>query len=329
MTPDLGDSEVGGSGSDRRPGSDSGPDRRPGPDGHAQARPAAAEPDHSPSTSAVERRQSRWATVLAVLQRVLYLVVTIAVGWAVYFFLLSRLARGPEQAWVFLPVWLILAYALLPRVHKILSSLYIPDYFIGRARTGDGVLGDPVNLAVVGTEEELRRAMRTAGWVEADPITPATAWHTLTSTVLGRTYPAAPVSWLYVFGNRQDLAFQREIDGNPRKRHHVRFWKCPPGWMLPGGLSVDWVGAGTYDRSVGLSLFTFQITHKIADRTDEERDFIITTLQAADAVESVHVILNYSSGYHHRNGGGDAIRTDGHLPIIDLYEPGRPGGFGS
>jgi hypothetical protein len=95
--------------------------------------------------------------------------------------------------------------------------------------------------------------------------------------------------------------------------------------MLPGGLSVDWVGAGTYDRSVGLSLFTFQITHKIADRTDEERDFIIETLRAARAVESVHVILNYSSGYHHRNGGGDAIRTDGHLPIIDLYEPGRPG----
>ena len=56
------------------------------------------------------------------LQRVLYLVVTIAVGWAVYFFLLSRLARGPEQAWVFLPVWLILAYALLPLTHVVLIS---------------------------------------------------------------------------------------------------------------------------------------------------------------------------------------------------------------
>jgi hypothetical protein len=318
VTPDLGGPNGAGSGSSHG----SSP-------GHGQPRAVPQEPDHSRIQSPVERRQSRWATVLAVLQRVLYLVVTVAVGWAVWFFLLSRLSRGPEQAWVFLPVWLILAYALLPRVHKILSSLYIPDYFIGRARTGDGVLGDPVNLAVVGTEEELRRAMRTAGWVEADPITPATAWHTLTSTVLGRSYPAAPVSSLYVFGNRQDLAFQREIDGNPRKRHHVRFWKCPPGWMLPGGLSVDWVGAGTYDRSVGLSLFTFQITHKIADRTDEERDFIIATLEAADAVESVHVILNYSSGYHHRNGGGDAIRTDGHLPIIDLYEPGRPGVVGS
>ncbi|MGX1159949.1 LssY-like putative type I secretion system component LssY [Arthrobacter sp. SLBN-100] len=281
------------------------------------------EPDHSRSSSPVVRRQSRWATVLAVLQRLLYLAVTIAVGWAVYYFLLARLSRGPEQAWVFLPVWLILAYALLPRIHRILSSLYIPDYFIGRTRTGDGVLGDPVNLAVVGPKEELRQAMLTAGWVEADPITPATAWRTLTSTVLGRSYATAPVSSLYVFGNKQELAFQREIDGNPRKRHHVRFWKCQPGWRLPGGLAVDWVGAGTYDRSVGLSLFTFQITHKIADRTDEERDFIIETLRSANAVESIHIILNYSSGYHHRNGGGDAIRTDGHLPIIDLHPPER------
>ena len=114
------------------------------------------------------------------------------------------------------------------------------------------------------------------------------------------------------------MAFQREIDGNPRKRHHVRFWKCPEGWKLPGGFAVDWVGAGTYDKRVGLSLFTFQITHKIADGTDEERDFIIETLRRARAVESVHVIAHFFSGYHHRNGGGDAIRTDGHLPIIDL-----------
>jgi hypothetical protein len=301
------------------------------PDGAGPAEPATPhrppagqtlqEPDHSRPVTAKARLRSRWATVVAVIQRLLYVVTTIAVGWAVYYFLLARLARGPEQVWVFLPVWLIAAYALLPRVHKILSSLYIPDYFIGRTRTGDGVLGDPVNLAVIGPERELREAMTTAGWTEADPITPATAWRTLIATLLGRSYPEAPVSSLYVFGNRQDMAFQREIDGNPRKRHHVRFWKCPQGWKLPGGFAVDWVGAGTYDKRVGLSLFTFQITHKIADGTDEERDFIIGTLRTAHAVESVHVIRHFFSGYHHRNGGGDAIRTDGHLPIIDLLPP--------
>ena len=43
---------------------------------------------------------------------------------------------------------------------------------------------------------------------------------------------------------------------------------------------MDWLAAGTYDRSVGLSLFTLQITHKIEANTDIERDFIVDTVTA-------------------------------------------------
>ncbi|WP_346845683.1 LssY C-terminal domain-containing protein [uncultured Rothia sp.] len=31
----------------------------------------------------------------------------------------------------------------------------------------------------------------------------------------------------------QAFAYQLEVDGNPLKRHHVRFWKTPAGWALP------------------------------------------------------------------------------------------------
>ena len=55
----------------------------------------------------------------------------------------------------------------------------------------------------------------------------------------------------------------------------MRFWRCPEGWQLPGGYAVDWLAAGTYDRSVGLSLFTLQVTHKIDADTDIERDYIV------------------------------------------------------
>lgn len=30
------------------------------------------------------------------------------------------------------------------------------------------------------------------------------------------------------------------------------------------------------------------------------------------------VLENFSTGYHARNGGGDSIRTDGNLPVIDV-----------
>jgi hypothetical protein len=87
------------------------------------------------------------------------------------------------------------------------------------------------------------------------------------------------------------------VAGNPAKRHHVRFWHCPEDWLLPGGYEADWLAAGTFDRSVGFSLFTFQITHKIDPDTDVERDFIVDTVTAANPVIGVDVIRNFSSGY--------------------------------
>ena len=92
----------------------------------------------------------------------------------------------------------------------------------------------------------------------------------------------------------------------------------PPGWVLPGGARVDWLAAGTYDRSVGLSLFTLQITHKIEENTDDERDHVLATLKQAVPEAEVTVIRDFSTGYHARNGGGDTISTDGNLPVVDL-----------
>jgi len=67
--------------------------------------------------------------------------------------------------------WVLLAYLVLPRLHRILTTIYVPDYFIGRARTSDGLLGDPVNLALMGDAEQLIAAMERSGWRRADPVT--------------------------------------------------------------------------------------------------------------------------------------------------------------
>lgn len=214
--------------------------------------------------------------------------------------------------------WVLLAYLVLPRLHRILTSIYVPDYFIGRTRTSDGLLGDPVNLALMGSADQIHAAMVTAEWTQADAVTLGSSWRIITSTVSRRSYHTAPVSPLFLFGRQQDFAYQQEVDGNPAQRHHVRFWRCPDGWLLPGGARVDWLAAGTFDTSVGLSLFTLQVTHRIDAKTDIERDHIVTTVMAADPRVTLHVLRDFSTGYHARNGGGDSITTDGDLPIIDV-----------
>ena len=219
---------------------------------------------------------------------------------------------------LFFVVWIIVAYLALPRLHRILSSIYVLNYFIGRTRTADGILSDPVNLAARGSEEQLHKVMDAAGWSLADDITPRSAWKMATTVLRRKSYPNAPVSPAFLFGRKQDFAYQQEVDNNPNQRHHVRFWRCPKGWLLPGGHRVDWLAAGTYDRSIGLSLFTFQLTHRIDEDTDIERDYIIQTVQDSSEPVRVAILKDFSSGYHSRNGGGDSIRTDGDLPILEL-----------
>ena len=253
----------------------------------------------------------------------------VAAVWLAYLLLRQSFTLGWWQIAFAIVFWVLLAYLVLPRLHRILTRIYVPDYFIGRARTSDGLLGDPINLALLGDEPQIHEAMDRAGWTLADDLSFATGMTIVKSTLLRRSYDEAPVSPLLLFGRKQDFAYQQEVNGTPGKRHHVRFWRCPPGWLLPGGHGADWLAAGTYDKSVGFSLFTLQVTHKIDEHTDDERDHIVATVSGANPEASVSVIKDFSTGYHSRNGGGDSIMTDGDLPILDLSTvPTPPGALG-
>lgn len=69
-----------------------------------------------------------------------------------------------------------------------------------------------------------------------------------------------------------------------------------------------------------MSAFTWQITHKIDENVDTERDYIVEDVQWACPEARHRVIEGFSTSYRSRNGGGDNIVTDGHLPVIDLRE---------
>ncbi|MBL3686953.1 hypothetical protein D3248_08315 [Leucobacter zeae] len=255
--------------------------------------------------------------------RASFLVGTVSAAWLAVIFSIESV-RSPWTVWLFIPVWAISAYLVLPRLHRMLSDLYVPDYFFGRTRTAEGLLGDPVNLGADGRADQLDAAMRRAGWHRADEITLASTWGIIVSTLMRRSYPTAPVSPLMLFGRRHDAAYQQEVAGNPQQRHHVRFWRCPPGWLLPGGARTDWLGAGTYDTDVGLSLFTLQVTHRIDENTDEERDFVVASVRGASPEVGLRELRDFTTGYHARNGGGDRFITDGHLPVLDVsaIDPG-------
>jgi hypothetical protein len=214
------------------------------------------------------RSKERRFSMLDRLDAALFAFAGLAVIWLAY--LLVR--EGVRPGWPLLLLvafWILVTYLLLPRLHRILTRIYVPGYFIGRARTSDGLLGDPINLALIGDEAQVHQAMRRAGWTRADDLTLASGLQIVRSTLRRRSYAKAPVSPLHLFDRQQDFAYQQEVAGSPSKRHHVRFWRAPEGWMLPGGYAVDWLAAGTYDRS-GRAVAVHAADHP-QDRSEHRR----------------------------------------------------------
>ena len=206
-----------------------------------------------------------------------------------------------------------LAYILIPAAWRHHYTRHPALEQIPRiCRTSNHIPGDPLNIALVGTEKEVFEAMAAAGWNPADPITLKTSLRIATTTVFKRPYEEAPVSNLYIWGHKQDLAFQQPVGNSPAKRHHVRFWRSP---RVDDQGRPLWVGAATYDTRAGLSHTTLQITHHIGPDVDRERDKILTDLRQAGWVAEVYWANLFHDKLHGRNGGGDRYHTDGRLAV--------------
>jgi len=214
--------------------------------------------------------------------------------------------------------WAVVAYLVVPELWKW--------HYDGRtdlarmervSTTADGHPGDPLNIALVGDEAQVIRAMLAAGWHAADPITFESSLRIAVDSVLRRPDDDAPVSNLFLFGRRQDLAFEQSLPGGPSRRHHVRFWK----WDRQLDGRPAWFGAATYDERVGLSYTTGQVTHHIGPDVDAERDRIVDGLRAKDLARAVQWRRDFHAQREGRNGGGDPWRTDGRLAIVLLVDP--------
>jgi hypothetical protein len=216
-------------------------------------------------------------------------------------------------------LYLLLAYVVLPalwthREHEPgLASLPMVT------RTSAGIPGDALNVGLVGGKEDVLRAMDAAGWFPADPITLRTSIEIVGSVVLDRPYHDAPVSPLYYEGKKEQLAFEKPDGRSADKRHHVRFWL-----VLEKGTDGRpvWLGSVTFDRGVGLSHDTGQITHHIGPDIDAERDLLMHNLREAGMVANFFQIAGTGPTLFGRNGEGDPYYTDGEIDVATLVVGG-------
>jgi hypothetical protein len=216
--------------------------------------------------------------------------------------------------------YFVLAYLLMPVLWKHYERRHPAlDEVPGITRTGDDHPGDPINVALIGSEADVQRIMHAALWYPADALGLRSDLKIAADTVLARPYDDAPVSNLFLFGRKEDLAFEQPVGGDPRKRNHVRFWRAP---KLDEQGRPLWAGSATYDERVGLSHTTGQITHHISGDVDAERDHLFADLQKTGELTDEHSIDGFHKLLQGINGGGDRWHTDGRL-LIGTIAPAK------
>jgi hypothetical protein len=219
--------------------------------------------------------------------------------------------RKTRTIMVILMLWLMGSYLIIPFAWEYYASRH--PAFDDNPRiteTSDKHPGDPLNVALIGTEDEVKAIMKAAQWYPAAALGIVSDLEIGADTILDRPDKDAPVSSLYLFGRKEDLAFEQPVGDSPRHRHHVRLWKTP---TPSGDGRPKWIGSAVYDEKVGFSRTTGQITHVTAPDVDVERDYLFQCLDKTNMLADEYTVEDFHKKDSGFNGGGDPWKTDGNL----------------
>ncbi len=225
------------------------------------------------------------------------------------------------------------AYVFVPGIIRLIRIVrpakHIPVYCV----TPDGFASDPINIGIISTRRQLITVMEQAGWYVADPHTLRYVLRHIASTIFGWPYKQAPVSNLYLFGRKQDIAFEIPLAGGRGNRHHVRFWATTYEDTQPlsfrnihwhhrkshvHGDNLLWVGAASLDIGIALIRHNLQFTHMIDPDTNKERELIVQQLRDQKLVKKVETV-NLGKPYWLVNRAWSGyLHTDGDMAIVSL-----------
>jgi hypothetical protein len=226
---------------------------------------------------------------------------------------------------------LLLAYlASILLVHAKLRRLSRPGRAISANSTStenpltticrSGAVGDPINIQMVGTDGQIGAAFAAAGWYRADEIDFVSSVRISVDSVLGHKYSTAPVSNLYLYGRKEDMAFERP-GRNVRQRDHIRIWNT-------GRNASDerpiWIGSVTKDTKIELAKTNHLPTHHISPDVDAERTLIVSELALTGYVVQQTTRPGFGQQTHGVNGEGDPYITDGQVAVLTLANVATP-----
>ena len=141
--------------------------------------------------------------------------------------------------------------------------------------------GDPLNVVIVAEATDMMNSLSRSGWSFTHRIDFRSVSREVGAVIKGDAYPIAPVSSLYVFGRKQDIALQR-ARRSIAQRNHMRLWLAPFRYQ---GRPV-WVGQVSRDIGVKITPKSPTLTTHIIDpEVDATREYLFHSLIAEGFVD--------------------------------------------
>jgi hypothetical protein len=188
-----------------------------------------------------------------------------------------------------------------------------------RSATPKGQDADVVNLAFIGSQEQVRKAFDAAGWMTADAICRRTALREIHAFLIVGNYAHGPMSKQLLKGEAADSTWEKGLD-SLAKRHHLRIWRTPDTLQ---GQSI-WFSAATREIGASLSLRRRAFVHQVDPNIDIEREMVVRDLTLAGCVDKVHVDRRSRMPHSVENATGEDMYTDAAIAFVKLKDCENP-----
>jgi len=189
-----------------------------------------------------------------------------------------------------------------------------------RSVTRKGQPSDTVNLALLGSQDQIERAFQAAGWTYGDSVSTLSVLREMRAFSSLTSYSHLPISNQWLSGQASDFSLQKSFDSY-QKREHIRFWNEA---ALEPGL---WASGAIRETSAGWSFRRRRFIHHVDADLTAEREKVVRDLRLAGCVDSVYRVQRPEAPGPLKNAGGDTLWSDGSIAVIQLNDCETPGAF--
>jgi hypothetical protein len=184
-----------------------------------------------------------------------------------------------------------------------------------RVADKDGNPGDMINFLILGTQDQMQKVFKSAGWVVVDRDATTALLTGALNSLSKEAYLTLPMSQLFLFGRPQDYGWAHaEPIRVAASRHHLRIWKA----ATPIDSMTMWVGAATHDIGFDRDRRNNGITHKIDPEIDLERDYVEKTLTGTGFVAQFTYVTPDDPLREATTATGGSFRSDGRVLVLKL-----------